>query len=115
MSERLDIVLQSMLESDKTAALVKLARAMAHELNNIFTVAVGNPALLDETVPGDEPMAETIAEVRHAIERGIALSTGLQEFTRGQSFQREPLVDDAAPMSVARSVPDNSTTTSRTP
>jgi signal transduction histidine kinase len=68
----------SITEAEKTAALVKLARTMAHELNNIFTVVGGNLALLDEAISPDDPMAETIEEMQQALARAVLLSSKLQ-------------------------------------
>jgi signal transduction histidine kinase len=68
----------SITEAEKTAALVKLARTMAHELNNIFTVVGGNLALLDEAIAADDPKAEAIEEMQRAIARAVLLSSKLQ-------------------------------------
>ena len=78
MNEPLSTVLMSITEADKTAALVTLARTMAHELNNIFTVVGGNLALLDEAIADDHPMAETIEEIQRAVARAVLLSSKLQ-------------------------------------
>ena len=78
VNEPLNTVLMSITEAEKTAALVKLARTMAHELNNIFTVVGGNLALLDEAIAVDDPLAETIEEMQRAIARAVLLSSKLQ-------------------------------------
>ena len=44
-----------MSDSEKTVALVELAGAVAHELNNIFTAVAGNLSLLGEDLP-DPPI-----------------------------------------------------------
>ena len=79
MNEPLSTV--SITEAEKTAALVKLARTMAHELNNIFTVVGGNLALLDEAISPDDPMAETIEEMQQALARAVLLSSKLQNLS----------------------------------
>jgi signal transduction histidine kinase len=78
VNESLSTVLTSITETEKTAALVRLARTTAHELNNIFTVVGGNLALLDETISPGDPMAETIEEMQRALARAALLSSKLQ-------------------------------------
>jgi len=78
VNEPLSAVLMSITEAEKTAALVKLARTTAHELNNIFTVVGGNLALLDEAISPGDPMAETIEEIQRAVARAVLLSSKLQ-------------------------------------
>jgi signal transduction histidine kinase len=74
-------------DSDKTAALVHLAGAIAHELNNIFTAVAGNLSLITEqTQKGDH--SDTIDEVVRTAQRGIALSERLQAFAGRQPLRR---------------------------
>ncbi|HEY4941422.1 MAG TPA: ATP-binding protein [Rhizomicrobium sp.] len=71
------------------AALVELAGAVAHELNNIFTAVAGNLSLLDEDLPGDADSSARIGEVIRTAQRGIVLSSKLQAFAGRQPLRRK--------------------------
>jgi len=74
-------------DSDKTAALVHLAGAIAHELNNIFTAVAGNLSLISEDIQ-NATHSNTIGEVVRTAQRGIALSEKLQAFAGRQHLKR---------------------------
>lgn len=78
-----------MSDSDKMAALVQLAGAVAHELNNIFTAVTGNLSLLDEHIEQGSTPAEMIDEAIRTAQRGIELSAKLQAFAGRQPLQRK--------------------------
>ena len=71
------------------AALVELAGAVAHELNNIFTAVTGNLSLLDDDRPGDADSSARIGEVIRTAQRGIVLSSKLQAFAGRQPLRRK--------------------------
>jgi len=75
-------------DSEKTVALVELAGAVAHELNNIFTAVAGNLSLLGEDLP-DPESSTRIGEVIRTAQRGIALSAKLQAFAGRQPLKRK--------------------------
>lgn len=81
-----------MSDTDKMAALIQLAGAIAHELNNIFTAVTGNLSLIEESPTN----AETIGEVVRTAQRGIALSEKLQAFAGRQPLKRRHV--DIAPL-----------------
>jgi signal transduction histidine kinase len=82
-------------EAEKTAALVRLAGKISHELNNICTALIGNLALLEHSAE-DEESASTIGEVRKSAERVIGLSAKLQAFAGRQLLYPEPVdINDA--------------------
>jgi len=82
-------------EAEKTAALVRLAGKISHELNNICTALIGNLALLEHSVE-DEESVMTIGEVRRSTERVIGLSAKLQAFAGRQLLYPEPVdINDA--------------------
>jgi signal transduction histidine kinase len=70
-------------------ALVRLAGAVAHELNNIFTAVAGNLSLLDEHIAHGSTPAEMIDETIRTARRGIELSAKLQAFAGRQPLQRK--------------------------
>lgn len=80
-----------MPDSEKMTALVHLAGAVAHELNNIFTAVTGNLSLLDEHIEQGSTPAEMIEEAIRTAERGIALSAKLQAFAGRQPLRRKQI------------------------
>jgi signal transduction histidine kinase len=78
-----------MSDSEKMTALVQLAGAVAHELNNIFTAVSGNLSLLDEYIEQGSTPAEMIDETLRTAQRGIELSAKLQAFAGRQPLQRK--------------------------
>ncbi len=78
-----------MSDSEKMTALVELAGAVAHELNNIFTAVTGNLSLLDEELPGVGDTGVRLSEVIRTAQRGIVLSSKLQAFAGRQPLRRK--------------------------
>jgi signal transduction histidine kinase len=78
-----------MSETEKMAALVRLAGAVAHELNNIFTAVTGNLSLLEDHVEQGTTPAEMIEEAIRTAQRGMDLSAKLQAFAGRQPLQRK--------------------------
>jgi signal transduction histidine kinase len=78
-----------MSETEKMAALVRLAGAVAHELNNIFTAVTGNLSLLEDHVERGSTPAEMIDEAIRTARRGMELSAKLQAFAGRQPLQRK--------------------------
>ena len=76
---------------EKMAALVHLAGAVAHELNNIFTAVTGNLSLLDEHIERGSAPSEMIGEAIRTAQRGIALSAKLQAFAGRQPLRRKQI------------------------
>jgi hypothetical protein len=78
-------------DAEKMTALVELAGAVAHELNNIFTAVTGNLSLLDEDLAGGEgnDTSARIGEVIRTAERGMILSSKLQAFAGRQPLKRK--------------------------
>src|ERR1700710_81717 len=70
------------------SALVELAGAVAHELNNIFTAVAGNLSLLEEN---DADRNACIGDVLRTAQRGIVLSSKLQAFAGRQPLRRQRL------------------------
>jgi len=71
------------------AALVRLAGAVAHELNNIFTAVSGNLSLLEDHIEQGSTPAEMVEEAIRTAQRGMELSAKLQAFAGRQPLQRK--------------------------
>ena len=62
----------------------RLAALMAHEMNNLLMVVIGNLDLLEPELPDTESARECVREVRAAVDRGTALTR------RALSLARRP-------------------------
>ena len=78
-----------MSDSEKMKALVQLAGAISHELNNIFTAVSGNLSLVREHMQQGTMPAEMLGEVVQTAQRGIELSAKLQAFAGRQPLKRK--------------------------
>src|ERR1700742_4135655 len=92
-------------DTEKMTALVELAGAVAHELNNIFTAVAGNLSLLDEDLAGDGESSARINDVIRTAQRGIVLSSKLQAFAGRQPLRRKRLDVSRLVGDVVRDVP----------
>ena len=93
-------------DTDKMTALVELAGAVAHELNNIFTAVTGNLSLLDEDIAdGEGETSARIGEVIRTAERGMMLSSKLQAFAGRQQLRRKRVDVNALVGFLARDLP----------
>lgn len=90
-------------DSEKMTALVELAGAVAHELNNIFTAVTGNIALLEDELPPDTKAR--LGDVLRTAERGIALSSKLQAFAGRQPLRRRKVEVNSLVARVVRDIP----------
>lgn len=68
---------------DKFRALSLLARYIAHELNNILTVLMGNAALLKMYVKDDEKLLRLVSKIEGAGQKASDLSKQLAIFAKG--------------------------------
>lgn len=73
-------------ETDRMAALIRLAGTVSHELNNIFTAVAGNLSLLDHALTGEQ--LAIFQDVLRAAQRGIDLTSKLQAFAGRQHLAR---------------------------
>ncbi|HEY2824458.1 MAG TPA: PAS domain-containing protein, partial [Gemmatimonadales bacterium] len=73
-------------QTQKLESVVMLAGGVAHDFNNLLTVIQANAELLGEA-PTREEIAETIAEIRGAAERGSSLTRQLLAFSRQEMLE----------------------------
>jgi signal transduction histidine kinase/ActR/RegA family two-component response regulator len=78
---------QSHSQSQKMAALGRLAGGIAHDFNNLLTVINGYGELLDRQLNGNYPALELLKEIRQAGNRGAALTQQLLAVCRNQPPQ----------------------------
>jgi PAS domain S-box-containing protein len=74
-------------QTQKMEAVGRLAGGVAHDFNNMLTAIRGHAELLLEEVGADDPMRESVEEIRLAAERSAALTRQLLAFSRKQILQ----------------------------
>ncbi len=78
-----------MAQSNKSAALRRMAGGLAHELNNLFTAISGNLQLIEYKPLPREMVLEIVADVLRATARGVALAQKLQAYSGHQELRPE--------------------------
>jgi len=86
VTERHQLAAQ-LLQAQKLEGIGQLAGGIAHDLNNLLTVILGNADLALELVASDSPLTAPVAEIRDAGHRGGALTRQLLTFARKQVVQ----------------------------
>ena len=89
---------------------IRLAGAVAHDLNNAMTVILGNAELLGGD-PGDADLADCLESIRTAAAHAGALSSRIVDFVRPSPFRLEPMdlgpfLDESLPF-LRSLVPEN--------
>jgi two-component system, cell cycle sensor histidine kinase and response regulator CckA len=79
-------------QAQKMEAIGRLAGGVAHDFNNLITIVNGCADLVLAKLPGDDPAAEFVREIKNAGERGAGLTRQLLAFSRQQVL--EPRVVD---------------------
>jgi signal transduction histidine kinase len=89
MAERARVE-QSLRQSQKIEAIGQLTGGVAHDFNNLLMVISGGLEMLDR---GTDPLRRQrlLDGMRHAAERGTALTRQLLAFSRGQELKPEPV------------------------
>jgi len=77
--------------AQKLEAIGTLAGGVAHDLNNLLQMILGNTELIAFKVPGNAQVVEMAGQVLHASERAATLVRQLLLFSRRQPMRFEPL------------------------
>lgn len=80
---------QRLAHAEKMEALGQLTGGLAHDLNNMLTVIIGNLGALHEQLAGDARAAEYVDPALAAARRGAELIRALQSFARRQPLHAE--------------------------
>ena len=74
-------------QAQKMEAVGQLAGGVAHDFNNLLTVMLGNAEMLSTGETAPEERDEDIAQIIHAGNRAVALTSQLLAFSRKQVLQ----------------------------
>jgi signal transduction histidine kinase len=85
-------VLEQMHQSERLAAMARLAGGVAHDFNNLLTVILGSSDLLSRRDDADESWQEEIEAIQRAGQRAAALTAQLLAI--GRHRDTEPVVLD---------------------
>jgi len=77
----------SLVQSEKLAAVGRLAAGVAHEINNPMTVISANIQILREEIPSDHPYFGSIELINRASERTSKIVRNLLDFSRAEQFE----------------------------
>ena len=78
-------------QSDRLAAIGRLAGGVAHDFNNLLTVIVGNSELALEHLPSDHPARPLVEETGRSADRAADLTRQLLAFSRRQLLRPQIL------------------------
>lgn len=78
-------------ESYGREANARLANGVAHHVNNLLTVIMGNVAMLATASGVDAEDAARLERIRHAVAQGASLTDKLRSLARGHALEREAM------------------------
>ena len=73
---------QQLLQAQKMEAVGRLAGGVAHDFNNLLSVVLNATQAMTDELPAGSPLREELDDIRHAVERGAALTRQLLAFGR---------------------------------
>lgn len=71
-----------LIEKEKESAVVEMAGAASHELNQPLTAILGNLQLVMAKLPEDDPLAERLNKVLNQVERMVEIVKKIGQITR---------------------------------
>jgi two-component system NtrC family sensor kinase len=80
----------SLIQSEKLAAVGRLAAGVAHEINNPLTVILANTQILREEIATTHPYYGSIELISRASERTSRVVRNLLDFSRAEQFEFVP-------------------------
>jgi two-component system CheB/CheR fusion protein len=78
---------ENLRQAQKMEAIGRLAGGIAHDFNNLLTAIIGNSALLQDSLAGNEEALEQVREIMAAGDRAASLTRQLLAFSRRQVLQ----------------------------
>ncbi len=80
-----------LLQAQKLEAVGRLAGGIAHDFNNLLGMILMRASLLQSRVTKEDPEWRELDQIRHACERGGALSRQLLAFSKRQKVEKRPI------------------------
>jgi signal transduction histidine kinase len=88
---RADEAERHLLETQRIESLTVLAGGVAHQLNNLLVVILGNATLAASEVPKDHPTRQYLNEIERASERAARLARQMLAYSGRGGFVRQAL------------------------
>ena len=86
---------QQLLQSQKMESIGLLAGGVAHDFNNLLTGIGGYAQIIQDSVPADDELQESVAQVIAGVDRAADLTRSLLAFSRKQELNRKPVMIDS--------------------
>jgi len=80
-----------LLQAQKLEAVGRLAGGIAHDFNNLLGMILMRASLVQSRMPKEDPAWRELDQIRHACERGGALSRQLLALSKRQRVEKRPL------------------------
>ena len=87
LKDNINQMIRNLVQARKMEAVGQLTGGIAHDFNNLLTVILGNIDLLIRNIVGNDRLHRQLSAIRHAAERGQALTQQLLAFSRRQHLQ----------------------------
>jgi CheY-like chemotaxis protein len=82
LNKELKKVQDKLIEKEKESAVVEMAGAASHELNQPLTAILGNLQLILAKLPPDDPLTERVNKVLNQVDRMVELVKKIGQITR---------------------------------
>ncbi len=89
-SKRPNVSPEDLLHISRLITIGELSACFAHEISNPLMLIKGHVRLLEETLPGDDPLRTNFAAVERAAQRIEELAKRILDFSRRRNPQTEP-------------------------
>jgi PAS domain S-box-containing protein len=85
---------QQLLQSQKMESIGLLAGGVAHDFNNLLTGIGGYAQIIQDSVPTEHELQESVAQMMAGVVRAAELTRSLLAFSRKQELNRKPVMID---------------------
>jgi HAMP domain-containing protein/CheY-like chemotaxis protein len=87
LKDNINQMIRNLVQARKMEAVGQLTGGIAHDFNNLLTVILGNIDLLIRSTADNDRLQRQFSAIRHAAERGQALTQQLLAFSRRQHLR----------------------------
>jgi len=87
LKDNINQMIRNLVQAKKMEAVGQLTGGIAHDFNNLLTVILGNIDLLVRSIGDNDRLQRQFSAIRHAAERGQALTQQLLAFSRRQHLR----------------------------